>query len=531
MDSVNYFWQKTRSAARQALRRVRPTRRLGDIEGYMTEFPETEIAFRKFLQKCVIPKPAADGKPVGIVITPWMATATPWYMLTLAIGMAQRGRRVILIWEDEPFPNPAQYLDLQTQLIRGMLDTLAPSFEIIKLSNLAEQPARADDGDRLRRIVENTLMWLVRGLIPTDFNWGYADILQTHLAHKLARVRSLFGQFEFEYVLATGGIFGSSGLYILAGREAHTRVATQDAAFGCAYVCSDGIAAHQGDLQRAFELMSATDEAARQYAIQTASQEIAHRITAQGSDSFQVTAAAELDPALLGGVVIPLNQEWDSSALGRHHIFKDSIDWLETTIDHILTNSERTVILRQHPVERLALARTHRSVVSIMHAQFGSHPRFKLIRAEDPINTYKLVEVSLLTIPFISTIGIETAVLGKHVLVAGDAPYSKSGFAWSPRTRPDYLDVLSRGLQDALPEIPKQKENAALFYYLSQSCNRVFTSFTAHPPDYWRWIKRSPQQLFTDPAVADILTALDDNIPVSFVRHQRRMRELASRPV
>ena len=78
-------------------------------------------------------------------------------------------------------------------------------------------------------------------------------------------------------------------------------------------------------------------------------------------------------------------------------------------------------------------------------------------------------------------------------------------------------------MQAQLPLRPQQQEDAWLCYYLAAVGSRVWTSFTPQPSDFWQWSARAPDELYSDPAVQDILTALDQNVPLAWVRHQRTL--------
>jgi hypothetical protein len=222
-------------------------------------------------------------------------------------------------------------------------------------------------------------------------------------------------------------------------------------------------------------------------------------------------------------VLIPLNVEWDTAALGRHVAFDDTVDWLTTTVRTVLdaTAESDDVIVRQHPSERRPGQRSRLDLEGILGAHFGDDSRYSFVSATDPISSYDLLRSAEVVLPFTSNIGIEAAALGKTVLVAGSSFYAALGFTWSARSRDEYLLALRRALAGDLPPLADQQERAWLCYYLVAVRNRVWTEFTSVPADFAKWVRRSPSELFRDPEVADVLAALDDDIPVSLLRHER----------
>ena len=287
-------------------------------------------------------------------------------------------------------------------------------------------------------------------------------------------------------------------------------------------ISSDGVAGHQSDIGRAFhELWQASGDTLPDWMRQAAEQEFQRRLAASDRTGFQVVQSSRTGPVSGDDVLIPLNVEWDTAALGRHAIFDDTVEWVTEAVAFILANHSGSVIVRQHPSERRPLERSYLGLDAVLRERFGDQPRLRFVRAEEPISSYDLIRSAALVLPFVSTIAIEAAALGKPVLVSGVSYYSELGFVWSANTRAEYFDLLERGLRRDLPLKPQQQDKAWLCYYLTQIHNRTWTDFTPTPPDFWRWVQQTPDQLFSDPVVSDILTAFDENTPLSLIRHRR----------
>ncbi len=212
--------------------------------------------------------------------------------------------------------------------------------------------------------------------------------------------------------------------------------------------------------------------------------------------------------------------EWDTAALGRHVAFTDTVDWVSSTVEMVLELHAGPVIVRQHPSERRPGQRSRLDLAGVLRDRFGQDPRYSFVAADDPVSSYDLLDSVDLVLPFTSNIGIEAAALGKTVLVAGASFYADLGFTWSATSREEYLALLRRGLLGDLPPWPEQQERAWLCYYLVAVRNRVWTDFTPRPDDFWRWVDRSPDELFAEAEVADMLAAIDENVPVSLLRHR-----------
>jgi hypothetical protein len=160
-------------------------------------------------------------------------------------------------------------------------------------------------------------------------------------------------------------------------------------------------------------------------------------------------------------------------------------------------------------------------MASILLARFGDDPRVRFVSASDPVSTYDLIRSARVVLPFASTTGIEAAAMGRPVVPSGSTYYADLGFVWAAASRDDYLGLVRRGVRGTLPLLPDQSDRAWLCYYLTTICNLVPTDFTARPNDFPDWCRRAPDELFADPAVSDLLEALDRDIPVSLLRHTR----------
>ena len=491
------------------------------VENYQAEFPQTAEAFEYFLRRCQIPIVARSAKPVGVALMPWVGTPMPWYSLAIAIGLAGRGRRVQLIYDDTPSPGPTDYGRVQNQAIGAVLRRLRRYFNIVRVSDHGPQPLVEGDEQTVDRLAQLNVIWDVRArpLAPQEQQQAVGKYRQS-LTATLASLRTLLKQNEYAYWVVPGGVRQSSGLFLHVARQVGLRASTYDAGLGWMLVSTDGVAGHQTDIGRAFHnLWQSSAGTLPDWIRLAAEQEYQRRLEASDRTSFQVAQSGRTDPVDGDDVLIPLNVEWDTAALGRHAIFDSTVDWVTEAVAFILANYSGSVVVRQHPSERRPLERSQLGLDSVLRERFGQQPRLRFVRAEEPISSYDLLQSAALVLPCVSTIAMEAAALGKPVLVSGVSYYSDLGFVWSADTREDYFHLLGRGLRGQLPIKPQQQDKAWLCYYLTQIHNRTWTDFTPQPTDFWRWVKIPPDQLLADPVVTQILTAIDENIPLSLLRH------------
>ena len=323
--------------------------------------------------------------------------------------------------------------------------------------------------------------------------------------------------------MVPGGVYGTSGLFLNEAKARGCRVATFDTDRRIAQICVDGVAAQNGDIPMAFHSLWNADRDVRQEAVKVAMAEFRDRSANRDEYGFQVLPARKSDQYPDGCVLIPLNVEWDTAALGRHVHFESTADWLISTVSAVLDQDAGPVVVRQHPSERRLLQRSKLDVAALLRRRFGDDPRCQFVAADDPVSSYDLLRAARLVLPFVSTIGIEAAAMGKPVLISGACYYTDLGFVWSAGSREEYFDLLHRGLRGNLTLRPDQAERAWLCYYLTAVRNRVSTDFTPHPDDFWTWCQRPFPSLLSDPAVVDILEAIDTGVPISLLRHARAL--------
>jgi hypothetical protein len=182
------------------------------------------------------------------------------------------------------------------------------------------------------------------------------------------------------------------------------------------------------------------------------------------------------------------------------------------------------VVVRQHPSERRPGQRSAFDIDAVLHERFGDDPRVRFVAADDPISTYDLLRAARLVLPFVSTIGIEAAAIGKPTLVAGSCFYADLGFVHRATSRDEYLELVRSGVRGDLGCLPEQTDRAWVCYAMAAVENRIPTDFTPHPDEFWHWCRRSPATIFADREVADILEGLDHDVPVSILRHDRADR-------
>jgi hypothetical protein len=247
-----------------------------------------------------------------------------------------------------------------------------------------------------------------------------------------------------------------------------------------------------------------------------------------GSDNFesQIKNSGAGGEELRDGMLIALNSSWDAAALGLQRVYPGNADWIVGTVRYLLDNSDATVIVRQHPAERLSFAATSDDYRALLQRNFGDHPRLVFIAAEDPINSYALLERVKAVIVHSSTIGIEATAYGRPVVTGSRAYYSGLGFVWRAEDAARYHALLDDAVAGRLEVTEAMREDAMLCFYVTQLCNWVFSRF--NPADYVKWSRAPLADWGAQPPVRRMVRSLLDNVAVAELNHRSRIQEGAA---
>ena len=120
------------------------------------------------------------------------------------------------------------------------------------------------------------------------------------------------------------------------------------------------------------------------------------------------------------------NVTWDSATLGHDIGFASMFDWVEQAV-RLAAHQEFVLVVRIHPAE--SRWSTGEGVHEIVLSRLGELPaNVRFIGARDALSTYALVDISDLLLTYTTTVGLEAAVRGKRVAVAGATHYRGRGF-------------------------------------------------------------------------------------------------------
>jgi hypothetical protein len=183
-------------------------------------------------------------------------------------------------------------------------------------------------------------------------------------------------------------------------------------------------------------------------------------VSSQGADATRKSLG--LDPRPV--VMLAANVLGDSLTLGRN-IFADSMtQWMTRTVQFFAARSDVQLVIRVHPGETLVpKARSMGQVVRAALPELPAHVH--VIGATDKINTYDLIEIADLGLAYTTTVGLETAMNGRPVIVCGNTHYRRRGFTIDPDSWDGYFAALEKVLTDLPAQRLTQEQTAAAWNY------------------------------------------------------------------
>jgi hypothetical protein len=180
----------------------------------------------------------------------------------------------------------------------------------------------------------------------------------------------------------------------------------------------------------------------------------------------------------------------DSLALNRQVFTEGMADWLALTVRHFEDPTIGQLVVRVHPGEMLGAG--HPSAEVVREALPEMPANVVVVGPDSEINTYDLIEMADLGLVYTSTVGLEMAMAGVPVVVAGETHYRGKGFTSDPTSTEEYLEAVDRllaaGGEAQLGE--KRRELAARYAY------RFFFeypfSFPWHLIGFWDDVEEHP---------------------------------------
>ncbi len=177
-------------------------------------------------------------------------------------------------------------------------------------------------------------------------------------------------------------------------------------------------------------------------------------------------------------VLLATNVLGDSLTLGRNIFTASMAEWIEKTIQYFARRPDVQLVVRIHPGERLMKGPSMLGVIERALPERPAH--LHVIGPNEKVNTYDLMEIASLGLAYTTTVGMEMAMRGVPVILAGQTHYRGRGFTYDPQSYDEYFGWLNTLLtaQPVQRLTEKQVETAWNYAY------RFFFDFPLDFP--WR---------------------------------------------
>lgn len=184
----------------------------------------------------------------------------------------------------------------------------------------------------------------------------------------------------------------------------------------------------------------------------------------------QVTFDAAERPDTGRLVTLFTNLTWDSAVIGQGLAFDSIRAWLAAAIEAFAERPEHRLVIRIHPAEvKLPGKQTREPLGAFLEERFPElPPNVTVIAADDSRSSYPLMEGCDVGLVFTSTTGMELALHGKPVVVAGRTHYRDKGFTTDVSDPGGFVAAIDRLLDDPASGAPDRdlaRRYAYLFFF------------------------------------------------------------------
>jgi len=467
-----------------------------------------EQRFEQFLRR--LPElPRREGTPAVVVVTHWWGTAEPWCMMALALLLQRYHGNTVVLFDDTNINARDVGTRLELAAIGRALRRMPLTW--YRLSDFeGECPLSPEEVSRAARA---DAIKGYRGEQWSPAQQAHASRVELPLRRAAGRIDAFLAKHPARYLLASTGFQATGGLYPRIAPLHGVRVATLDGNAGSRLVSVNGIAAHLPDVARTFEIIGELEP----WAEELTRREWEKRSKGQDRYQYQAVPVGESEDEPIGPL-LPLNQSYDTSAMGRSQLFDGQDDWMMQTVAWLLANTSETITIRQHPVERLWPGND--DYRARLHARFGEHPRIRLYDAWAKVNTYDLVRRAKVVLPHTSSVGMEAVAAGRPVVAEAKSFYTEMGVVTPVETREQYFAQIQDALAGRVQVTDEQKRRALACWYLSQICSYVPTILTGYQEDFEQWHKETLDSLGARSDVQMTLEAIETDTPLPLMRHR-----------
>lgn len=331
---------------------------------------------------------------------------------------------------------------------------------VAALTSVRDCEEFASGGLLLGELVRTSVAWfLSRGSLPEEPRIArtYRDFLTSGLVVAEAFEKVLRRLQPDRVVLLNGRFFAEGILATLASRRGIGWTTYEKGMLSDTLVTAPGgfasdVIMPDDEVERALAQplnAAENDKLDRYLSERRAGEESAGRLR---SDQLDDLRAALIELGLTRSrplVVMFSNVVWDSAVVGKDRGFASIRDWLIAGIQWAGGHPDVDLVIRIHPAE--VNVTNHATLERMADFIAEGWPRLptnvRIVPPESRISSYALMDGARIGLVYTSTVGLEMAMRGIPVVVAGSTHYRGHGFTVDPET---LGSVLAGGQQAAL---------------------------------------------------------------------------------
>ena len=186
--------------------------------------------------------------------------------------------------------------------------------------------------------------------------------------------------------------------------------------------------------------------------------------TTSVDDVAEVIGLLGLDPAKPTLGLFP-NIPWDTEIAYRNVVFSNVLDWVVKTVRFFAQRPQWQLVIRDHPMGRLAANRAAHLAADEVSRVFPTlPPNVRVLSTDSDVSSYALAGFIRAAAVHDTQLGLELAWRGLPVIVTGLRPYRERGFTYDPNSEEEYFNLLER-LDRLEPLTSEQRELATKYAY------------------------------------------------------------------
>jgi len=173
------------------------------------------------------------------------------------------------------------------------------------------------------------------------------------------------------------------------------------------------------------------------------------------------------------------NLSWDGQVVFHNTAFENMTEWIMETISYFIKRPDLQLIVRIHPAEVKGAVETQHKLYPQILQKFTCLPgNIKIIDSQSDISTYTLSNLVDAAIVYTTKVGLEFAIKGVPVIVAGEAFYRGKGFTYDTNSKSEYFGLLNNlaSLKKNQPQLIAKARQYAYYYFFRRFIPVDFTN-------------------------------------------------------